>query len=183
VDDSMSTTLAGVFAAGDSAELRFKSGSVSARLYSTSRTGGEVAGINAAGGDARASISWSVEQEFFGVEFCSAGLTERDARAMGLDAASEAATFVSGGQRRRGTPAEREIFVSIVYDKSTHQVYGLQLAGWRASSFSNAISLIVSLALTAEQILHVESPYAPGVSYGLSPISLTAGKIQSQKRT
>jgi pyruvate/2-oxoglutarate dehydrogenase complex dihydrolipoamide dehydrogenase (E3) component len=177
VDASMSTNLRGVFAAGDSAEIRFKSGSVPARLYSTGRMGGEVAGTNAAGGKATAAPSWAVEQTYFGLEFCSAGLGEEEALAMGLDAATETggssdARFSSGGGRRR------ETLVSMVYDRATHQIYGLQIAGWRASYLSSAASMIVSLGLTAERLVEMESPYSPGSSYDASPIALTAGKIR-----
>jgi len=175
VDSSMSTTLRGVFAAGDSAEIKFKSGSVSARLYSTSRMGGEVAGINAAGGMASAAPSWAVEQTYFGLEFCSAGLSEAEASAMGLDAST--GNSVSRDVRLGGTGRARETLVSLVYDRGAHQVYGVQVAGWQASSLSSAASMIVSLGLTVEQLVHLESPYSPGFSYDVSPIALTAGKI------
>jgi len=68
--------------------------------------------------------------------------------------------------------------VSMVYDATTLQVYGLQIAGWRASSLSSAAALIVSLGLTVEQLLHIESPYSPGLSFEASPIALTARKIR-----
>jgi NADPH-dependent 2,4-dienoyl-CoA reductase/sulfur reductase-like enzyme len=174
VDYSMSTSLPGVFAAGDSAEIKFKSGSVPARLYSTSRMGGEVAGINAAGGRASAAPSWAVEQTYFGLEFCSAGLSEEEVEAMGLEAATEACAYSDARFKGDG---KRETLVSMVYDEGTHQVYGLQIAGWRASSLSSAASLIVSLGLTVERLLHVESPYSAGFGYDDSPIALTAGKI------
>jgi NADPH-dependent 2,4-dienoyl-CoA reductase/sulfur reductase-like enzyme len=175
VDASMSTSLGGVLAAGDSAEFRFKSGSVPARLYSTSRMGGEVAGINAAGGRATAAASWAVEQTYFGLEFCSAGLSEVEALAMGLDARTE--TGESRDPSFSGSGGTRETLVSLVYDRATHQVYGLQVAGWRASSLSSTASLIVSLGLTVERLVHMESPYSPGSSHEVSPIALTAGKI------
>lgn len=170
VDDSMSTTLRGVFAAGDAAEIRFKSGSVPARLHSTGLMGGEVAGTNAAGGRATMAASWAVEQEYFGVEFCSAGLREEEARAMELDALSESVSVGAGRQR--------ETLVSMVYDAATHQVYGLQVAGWRASSMASAASLIVSLGLTVERLQHLESPFSPGSGHAISPIALTARKIR-----
>jgi NADPH-dependent 2,4-dienoyl-CoA reductase/sulfur reductase-like enzyme len=176
VDASMSTSLRGVFAAGDSAEIKFKSGSVPARLCSTSRMGGEVAGINAAGGKASAAPSWAVEQTYFGLEFCSAGLSEVEALAMGLDAATE--TGESRDTRFSASSDRRETLVSLVYDRATHQVYGLQIAGWRASSLSSAASMVVSLGLTVGQLVHMESPYVPGFSYEVSPIALTAGKIR-----
>ena len=176
VDARMSTSLPGVFAAGDSAEIKFKSGSVPARLHSTSRLGGEVAGINAAGGVASAAPSWAVEQTYFGLEFCSAGLSEEDAASMGLESATETGESVELRFSTRGE--KRETLVSMVYDTSTHQVYGLQIAGWRAASLSSTASLIVSLGLTVEQLVHTESPYSPGFSFEVSPIALTAGKIR-----
>lgn len=175
VDLSMSTSLAGVFAAGDSAEVRFKSGSLSARLHSTSRACGEVAGTNAAGGSALASPSWAVEQTYFGMEFCSAGLGEEEAKSMGLEAST--ATAESKCPRSPWEDGDLKTLVSVVFDTATHQVYGIQAAGWRASSLSTAASLIVSLGLTVEQLLHLEAPYSPGSGYDVSPISLTARKI------
>ena len=175
VDLSMSTSLLGVFAAGDSAEIKFKSGTLAARLHSTSLTGGQVAGLNAAGGRALAAPSWAAEQAYFGFEFCSAGLSKEEALAMGLKAGSSAG--VSADYRFGESGGPRETHVSLVYDVATHQVYGVQVGGWRSSSLSAAASLIVSAGLTVEQLAHLESPYSPGLSYDASPIALTAGKI------
>lgn len=172
VDESMATDLEGIFAAGDCAELKFKSGSVPTTSHSSSRLGGEVAGTNAAGGQARASLSCAYEQTFFGMEFCSAGLGLAEAAAMGLDAAAE--TRVS---RER----EGETIVSMVYDTATHQVYGLLVAGRRALALSSAASLIVALGLTTEQVLYSEFPFSPGLD-DVSPIALTARKICGPKR-
>lgn len=172
VDSAMSTSAPGIFAAGDCAEIRFKAGSVPARLRSTSRMGGEVAGTNAAGGKASASPSWAVEQTYFGLEFCSAGFSEAEARAMGLEAATEASESASGPAR-----SPKVTLVSMVYDLETHQVYGIQVAGWRASALASAASLVVSQGIRAEQLVHAEFPYSPGVSHETSPISLTAARI------
>lgn len=170
VDPSMATSVSGVFAAGDSAEVRFKAGSVPARLFSTGVTGGEVAGANAAGGSALAAFSWAVEQTLLGVEYCSAGLRESEALAAGLDPGTVAGTYSGGGPRE-------ETFVSMVYDRSTRRVYGLEVAGRLASSLSAAASIVVALGLTADQLVHLESPYAPGLTNDVSPISLTARRI------
>lgn len=171
VDEAMRTSLPGVFAAGDAAELRFGQGSVPARLYSAGRTGGEVAGVNAAGGNATAAPSWAVEQTYFGVESCSAGLGREDAAALGLEV-STATT-----ESRDPNDPTREVVVSMVYDRATHRVYGFEAAGWRASSLSGAASLIVSLGLTVEKLVHLEAPFSPGSNYPSSPIALTAAKI------
>jgi pyruvate/2-oxoglutarate dehydrogenase complex dihydrolipoamide dehydrogenase (E3) component len=177
VDHSMSTSARGIFAAGDSAEFRFKSGSVPARLHSTSRMGGEVAGVNAAGGNALAVPSWAVEQKYFGVEFCSAGLTEGEAKVLGVRAAIEVAEF-----RQQGGDGDQATLVSMVYDRGTYEVYVLLVAGSRALQLSSAVSLIVSLGVKVNQLLHTESPYFPGSGYEFSPIALTARKILERKR-
>ena len=185
VDASMSTSSPGLFAAGDCAEIRFKSGSVPARLHSTSKLGGEVAGINASGGGrATASPSWAVQQTYFGLEYCSAGLGEAEASAMGLDAGIEAGEFPGvhgrGGRLPRG--GTDETFVSMVFDRATHEIYGVQVAGWQASSLAGAASLIVTMGLTAEQLAYAEFPYSPGRTHEESPIALTARRIHGRER-
>jgi nitrite reductase (NADH) large subunit len=183
VDTTMSTSSPGLFAAGDCAEIRFKTGSVPARLHSTSKLGGEVAGINASGGRARASPSWAVQQTYFGLECCSAGLGEMEASAMGLDAGIEVGEFPgahgSGRPLREGTD---KTFVSMVFDRATHEIYGVQVAGWQASTLAGAASLIVAMGLTAEQLAHAEFPYSPGWTHEDSPIALTARRIHGRER-
>ena len=178
VDPRMQTSLPSVFAAGDAAELRFKSGSIQARLYSAARTGGEVAGVNASGGSALAAFSWPIQQEYFGVECCAAGINQSEALDVGLESARVDDSFPCTD------PAfgEDRLAVSIVYDVRTNQVYGLRLAGRGAFAWSNAASFVVALGLTVEQLQRIESPYTPGLNTGLSPIGLTAGKILSAKR-
>lgn len=178
VDASMLTSLDGIFAAGDSAEFRFKSGSVPARLYSASRIGGEVAGSNAAGGAVTAAPSWSLEQVYFGVESCSAGLRQEEARSLGLKAATGIAEA-----REMSSGQTKSTFVSLVYDSENLQVYGLQVAGWQALRLSSAVSLIVSLGVTVSQLLYIESPYLPDSGFEVSPIALTARKILESKRS
>ena len=170
VDSSMETSVPGVFAAGDSAEVRFKAGSVPARLFSTARVGGEVAGANASGGMRTASFSWAMEQTVLGVELCTAGLSEAEARSVGLDPATVECAFPG-----EGSPGQT--LVSMVYDRPTRLVCGLELAGWRASSLAAAASMVVGLGLTADRLVHLESPYAPGLAHERSPISLTARQI------
>jgi nitrite reductase (NADH) large subunit len=185
VDPTMSTSSPGLFAAGDCAEIRFKSGSVPARLHSTSKLGGEVAGTNASGGGrATASPSWAVQQTYFGLECCSAGLGEAEASAMGLNAGIEVGEFpgARGGGGRLPGGGPDKTFVSMVFDRATHEIYGVQVAGWQASSLASAASLIVAMGLTAEQLAHAEFPYSPGSTHEDSPIALTARRIHGRER-
>jgi NADH oxidase (H2O2-forming) len=202
VDAGMCTSQPDLFAAGDCAEFRFRSGSLPARLHSTSKLGGEVAGINASGGRAAASPAWAVQQKYFGLEYCSAGLGEQEREevtAGGLDGGIEVGEFVVDGDGGGGPPAVRETavaattrpiglhdnkttFVSLVFDRATRQVYGIQVAGWLASSLSSAASLIVATGMTVEQLSYAEFAYSPGSTYEDSPIALTARRIHRRER-
>jgi pyruvate/2-oxoglutarate dehydrogenase complex dihydrolipoamide dehydrogenase (E3) component len=172
VDSGMRTSTEGVFAAGDCVEIKYRSSSLSARLESSAKVMGSVAGVNAAGGRATARISGAISHAVFGVEICGAGVGSSQARAAGLDPV-EVTSELPG----RGAPfGHEEILCTIVFDRSTRAICGLFLAGWRASSYGDAISLIVSSGLRPEEISYFDSPYSPKNSPDLSPITLTARK-------
>ncbi len=178
VDSSMRTTIGCVYAAGSSAEVRFKSGSVAAPLYSSPREQATVAGINASGGNARAAFSWSSRQRLFDLEYASAGLRERDLSSMGLEVAQVCASFPPVHVGSGGLPTE----VSLVYDRGTHQVYGVQVTGPGAMGLADVASLIVGLGIAVEQLLHLEPPYDISSEGSPSPIALTARKIRGLTR-
>jgi NADPH-dependent 2,4-dienoyl-CoA reductase/sulfur reductase-like enzyme len=171
VDDSMRTSCRRVYAAGDCAEPRFGSASLPSRLHSSSLVMGEVAGINAAGGTARASLSRCIALELFGVELCTTGIDTDGARKMGLDAVE----FESGAE---GGP----IGTSLVYDRTTHRLYGIQVAGPGALSLSDYASYAISSGGRLDDLAYNESPHLPLFNRDRSPISLTAGRALTTQR-
>jgi NADPH-dependent 2,4-dienoyl-CoA reductase/sulfur reductase-like enzyme len=171
VDDSMRTTSPIVFAAGDCAELRCGLGSFPSRLHSSSLSMGEVAGVNAAGGAARASISRCLALDLFGVEVCVAGLDADGARRAGLDAVEFDALGENG-----------EPDTSLVYDKVTLRLYGVQLAGRGALGLSDYISLAVASGTSLGDLAYQESPFLPSFNRDKSPISLTASRALTRAR-
>jgi NADPH-dependent 2,4-dienoyl-CoA reductase/sulfur reductase-like enzyme len=171
VDESMRTTNLRVFAAGDCAEIMCGSASLPTRLHSSSLAMGEVAGVNAAGGAARASISRCLALELFGVEVCVAGLDADGARRAGLDAVE----FDASGE-------DGEPDTSLVYDRVTLRLYGVQLAGRGALALSDYVSLVVASGASLGDLAYQESPYLPSFNRGRSPISLTAGRALARAR-
>ena len=70
--------------------------------------------------------------------------------------------------------------LSIVYDRSTLRVHGIQVAGNGAISLSEYASLAVSSGATLEALAYQESPYLPHFNRDASPIALTAGRVLAQ---
>jgi NADPH-dependent 2,4-dienoyl-CoA reductase/sulfur reductase-like enzyme len=181
VDRWMRTSSRDVFAAGDCTETRMGSASLPSRLHSSARVMGEVAGSNAAGAAIRANLARSMSLRLFGVEVCAAGVDTEEAARAGLDAVrvdSECAAV-------EGAPSGASVCVSVVYDRTTRKVHGIQAAGQGALSLSEFCSLAVASEMSLEQLAYHESPYLPNFNTGKSPIALTAGRALSpvQERT
>jgi pyruvate/2-oxoglutarate dehydrogenase complex dihydrolipoamide dehydrogenase (E3) component len=174
VDRSMRTSSKDIFAAGDCAELRLGSASLPSRLHSSSRVMGEVAGLNAAGGTARADLAGSMALDVFGVQVCAAGIDVEEGVRAGLDVAR--ADSEDEGGRGDGVLAA-DIYASVVYDRSTRRVHGIQVAGPGALSLSEYASLAVSSGAGLEALAYHESPYLPNFNEDKSPIALTASKV------
>ena len=169
VNGSMRTSVDCIFAAGDCSELRLGTGSISPRLYSSSGVMGRVAGINAAGGVARASLSFLMPLNLFGVELFTVGITLQDAASAGFDAAradSDSDELLSGGR----------IYTSIVYERLTHRILGMQAIGSGALSWCNYASLVVASGATLEELSYSECSDLPSAGTDKSPIGLTASE-------
>jgi NADPH-dependent 2,4-dienoyl-CoA reductase/sulfur reductase-like enzyme len=177
VDRSMRTSSKDVFAAGDCAELRLGSASLPSKLHSSSRVMGEVAGLNAAGGAARADLACSMAVDVFGLQVCTAGIDVEEGIRAGLDVAR--ADSEDEGMRRRGEDGmlDADTYASIVYDRSTLRVHGIQVAGPGTLSLSEYASLAVSSGAGLEALAYHDSPYLPNFNKDKSPIALTAGKV------
>jgi NADPH-dependent 2,4-dienoyl-CoA reductase/sulfur reductase-like enzyme len=169
VDESMRTSCGRIFASGECAEMRFGSGTLPARLRSSSLVMGEAAGVNACGGNARASVSRCIALDLFGVELCAAGIDAHGARRLGVDAAE----FCGG---------EEHVGVSLTYERSTGVLLGVQVAGPGAVYLSEFASLVVSSGLTLEDLAYRESPCTQRFNRDRSPICLTAGRALARAR-
>lgn len=171
VDRWMRTSKRNVFAAGDCAELRLGSASLPTRLYSSSRLMGDVAGVNAAGGAVQARLAGSLALRLFGVEICAAGIEAEEGIRAGLDTVR-----VDSEHDMDDLPGLDRVYTSLVYDRSTRRVNGIQVAGEGTLALSDYVSLAVALGLSLEELAYHESPYLPNFNRDVCPIALTAGK-------
>ena len=124
---------------------------------------GEVAGLNAARGSVQANLAGSVAMRLFGAEVCAAGIDAEEGVRAGLDAV-------------RVDSEGEDVRISIVYDRTTRRVHGIQAAGPGALSLSEYASFAVASGASLEELAYHESPYLPGLNNDSSPIGLTAGR-------
>ena len=165
VDDRMRSSSPTVYAAGDCAEVRLGSTSFSSPMMyqSAARAMGRVAGANAAGGSAVTRLASAVSHTFFGYEVCYGGLGPAEGTMLGIRLLE-----VSSPARGEG------LFCSLFFDRASTEIRGIQVAGRGASSYEDAISLIISNGMTLPDLAYHESSFGPLTPANLSPIVLAA---------
>lgn len=178
VDRMMKTSQPNVFAAGDCAELQVGISSSPLRLQSAAKVMGEVAGANAAGRSEVAHLSGTLGFVAFGLEFCAAGQTLEEATRAGFDAGEF--NYSEAGRERDSD--SNIVSCSLVYDRNSHVLYGVQMAGWKALSYADFASLAVSMNVRLEDLAYLESSYVPMISGDESPVATTAKKALSSAR-
>ena len=178
VDRSMRTSADGVYAAGDCAELGVGSGSISLLLQSSAAVMGRTAGRNSAGGRiAEAGVAGSFGFKVFGVEICAAGITAKEGVALGIDAIE--VEDEGGG---RNSADAKPFAASMVFERKSQRVYGIQLAGEGSLDLSSYISTIVASRASLEEVASQEAAYNPLADDKALPIRLTAGRIMKRVR-
>ncbi len=178
VDRMMKTSEPGVFAAGDCAEVQIGISSSPLRLQSAAKVMGEVAGANASGRSEVAHLSGTLGFVAFGLEFCAAGQTLEEATRAGFDAGEF--NYSDAG---RGRDSESNIVsCSLIYDRNSHVLYGVQMADRRALSYADFASLAVSMNVRLEDLAYLESSYVPLLTGDESPVATTAKKALSSAR-
>lgn len=159
VDSTMSSSAAGLYAAGDCAELKVGSSSFSFMFEPSARLMGQVAGSNAAGLSVKARVAGSFSGSFFGKEVAFAGLSLGDALLAGFRA------------REVLWGSAAETMCAIVFEASTLEVLGAQTVGIGSSRLAEPLALIVSLRLGLRDLLSYDSP-----GTDISPLREAAGE-------
>ncbi len=177
VDRMMKTSEPSVFAAGDCAELQVGNSSSPLRLESAAKVMGEVAGANASGQSEVARLSGALGFMAFGLEFCAAGQALGEATRAGFDARE-----FNYSEAGRDGDSDSAVSCSLVYDRNSHVLYGMQMAGRRALTYSDFASLAVSLNVRLEDLAYLESSYVPMLSVDESLVATTAKKALASAR-
>jgi len=185
VDDHMRTSVAGVWAAGDVAEVAHGGGDAPLRGLTTSHAyaEGRVAGTNAAGGDRAykaVRVPWSTAagaSVVGGVAF-----NETSAAAAGIAYVKGEAQGIS---RARYYPGVNMVKVKLLAEPGTLRLIGAQLLGGGEGikERANFLAQAVKVGLTLTDMSTMENVYSPAIGALNEPmvVAATNGVANAQK--
>ena len=165
VDERTQSSRQSIYCAGDCAEVWVGSTTMSVMFESSARLMGAVAGANASGGRASASVVGSFFMELAGVGVASAGLGLAESARLGLDVVESSKTW------------KGELACSLVFDRRTRTVLGAQLAGRGIAGMAESLPIIVAAKMTVDHLAYTESI----ASSDISPIEETAREGASKQ--
>ncbi len=169
VDERMETSAEGVFAAGDVAVVkhRITGERVMVQLASAAMRQGVVAGINAAGGDARYEGALGT---------FSSAMGELEAAATGIRTGRS--VKIAGYYKPEWAGGER-IWLKLFLEGD--RIVGAQAVGPRASAEIDVVAALIHRGATVDDALMFERSYCPGVSELNMPLS-AAGEIALRRK-
>jgi len=179
--DRMETSLAGVYAAGDCAEVIHL---VSATptyipLGTTANKTGRVAGANAAGGRERfAGIVGTSIVGIFGTGFATTGFSEEQARAQGFSPVSARIEAHSKPAYFQGSKTT----VELVADRSTGRLLGGSVVGEDGSAGRiNVIAAALTARMTVDDFEQLDLAYSPPFSPTWDPLLIAAQQLRKAR--
>jgi NADPH-dependent 2,4-dienoyl-CoA reductase/sulfur reductase-like enzyme len=175
--DRMETNLAGVYAAGDCAEVtHLVSGTPTyIPLGTTANKAGRVAGANAAGGRERfAGVVGTSIVGVFGMAFATTGLSEVQARAAGF---SPVAARIEAYSRPRYYQGSKTT-VELVADRATRRLLGGTVIGEDgAAGRIDVIATALTARLRADDFEQLDLAYSPPFSPTWDPLLISAQQL------
>lgn len=174
-NEKMQTSMPGIYAAGDCIETydlitrRY----VFFQLATTAVRQSMVAGINAAGGEARYPGSTGVATvKLFGLEVASLGPTTALASRVGIDAVS---VRVTGSTRLAYYPGGKDLTVKLLAERESGRFLGAQLVGEEGATLrANFASMAAHLGLTVQEFAEFETCYSPPLAPVWDPVTIAA---------
>ncbi|MTV25068.1 flavoprotein oxidoreductase [Nitriliruptoraceae bacterium ZYF776] len=177
VDVQQRTRVAGVWAAGDCAEVhhRVSRQPAAIALGTIANKTGRVAGINLGGGyETFPGVLGTAITKVCGLEIARTGLGEQDARDAGYEPVVET---VESTTTAGYWPQAQPVTVKVVAEKHTGTLLGAQIvgeagAGKRIDVFATALWS----GLGVDELLHVDLSYAPPFAPVWDPVLIAARK-------
>jgi NADPH-dependent 2,4-dienoyl-CoA reductase/sulfur reductase-like enzyme len=174
-DQRMATSEPNVYAAGDCIETYdlITRRHVFFQLSTTAVRQALVAGINAAGGNARYPGSTGVTTvKLFGLEIASFGPTTALSEKLGIHPTS---VRVTGSTRLPYYPGGKDLTVKLLADPKDGRLLGAQLVGEEGATLrANFASMAGHLGLTVEEFEQVETCYSPPLAPVWDPVTIAA---------
>jgi NADPH-dependent 2,4-dienoyl-CoA reductase/sulfur reductase-like enzyme/rhodanese-related sulfurtransferase len=177
VDKYMQTNIKDVFAVGDCAE-NFNLVTNQPAWYpmgSTSNKTGRIAGYNIVNKDNMDSLEGVLGTtivKLFDINAAKTGLSERDARKVGLNIET---ILVPATDKAHYYPGNKPIITKLIVEKSTHKILGAQIIG---SGIVDKPIDIIATAMTlnakVEDLTKLDLAYAPPFSMAMSSTIMAA---------
>jgi NADPH-dependent 2,4-dienoyl-CoA reductase/sulfur reductase-like enzyme len=176
-DDRMETSLRGVFAAGDCAEVTHL---VTGRptwipLGTTANKAGRVAGSSAAGGRERfPGIVGTSIVSVFGMAFASTGLSAAEAREAGFSPVSARIEALS----RAGYFQGAKTTVELIADRATRRLLGATVIGEQdAAGRINVVATALQGRMRIDEFEQLDLAYAPPFATVWDPLLVAAQQL------
>ena len=180
VDDHLRTDTPHIWAAGDCVEShhRMTRRSVVVALGTHANKQGRVVGTNLAGGDAAfGGVLGTAITRFKEMEIARTGLTEREAKAAGLDAI---AATTEASSRAHYYPGAEPMKIKMVVERGTGRLLGAQIVGGAgAGKRIDVLATALWNGMTVAEVAGMDLSYAPPFSPVWDPVLLAAGKAAS----
>ena len=174
-DDRMATSAKNIYAAGDCIETfdLITHRHVFFQLATTAVRQSMVAGINAAGGEARYPGSTGVTTvKLFGVEIATLGPTTAMAQKIGMHPVS---VRITGSTRLSYYPGGKDLTVKLLANPSDGKLLGAQLVGEEGATLrANFASMAAHLGLTVQEFSEIETCYSPPLAPVWDPVTIAA---------
>jgi NADPH-dependent 2,4-dienoyl-CoA reductase/sulfur reductase-like enzyme len=174
-DERMATSAANVYAGGDCIETydRITRRHVFFQLATTAVRQALVAGINAAGGNAKYPGSTGVTTvKLFGLEVASFGPTTAASEKLGVHPLS---VRVTGSTRLPYYPGGKDLTVKLLADPKDGRLLGAQLVGEEGATLrANLASMAGHLGLSVEEFEQIETCYSPPLAPVWDPVTIAA---------
>jgi NADPH-dependent 2,4-dienoyl-CoA reductase/sulfur reductase-like enzyme len=179
-DERMETTVRGVYAAGDCAEVQHL---VTGRptyipLGTTANKSGRVAGANAAGARERfAGVVGTSIVGIFGMGFATTGLSAQQARAEGF---SPVSARIEANARPRYFGGGKTV-VELIADRTTRRLVGGSVIGEdEASGRINVIASALQAGMKVEDFESLDLAYSPPFATVWDPLLIAAQQLMKE---
>ena len=181
VSDTMRTSDEDIYAAGDAVSIR---NAVSGEMGMIALAGpankeGRIAADNIAGYDSHYRGASRVSaMKVFSLTAASAGITEENAKRLGLDY-DVAITYQA--DHASYYPGSQMMMLKLVYEKTTGRVLGGEAVGRNGTDKRiDRISMAAAMGMTVEDLVDLDFAYAPPYSSAKDPVNIL-GYIASNK--
>jgi NADPH-dependent 2,4-dienoyl-CoA reductase/sulfur reductase-like enzyme len=182
-DETMLTSARNIYAAGDCIETfdLITRRHVFFQLATTAVRQSMVAGINAAGGEARYPGSTGVTTvKLFGLEVATLGPTTGTAEKIGINPVS---VRITGSTRLSYYPGGKDLTVKLLANPVNGKLLGAQLIGEEGATLrANFASMAAHLGLTVQQFAEIETCYSPPLAPVWDPVTIAAQALLRKLR-